>query len=80
MFHSLRNVARSRPDATNRQENIIIQKIRGQGLDLLWEGGREHERLTILFGWKRVLLDDSTNLRLNITVLEIDFFSYFKGV
>ena len=74
MFHSLRNIARGRSDAANRQEDIIIQKIRGQGLDLLWEGGREHERLTILFGWEGVLLDDSTDLRLKRSVIGFENF------
>jgi len=62
----LRHVVRRLPYSPDRQENVVVQKVPGKPLNLLWERGRKHQRLPSVRAWRRhvVLLYNPTNLRL----------------
>lgn len=45
-FDLLGDVLRGRTNATNGQENVVLEEISGEHLDVAREGGREHESLS----------------------------------
>lgn len=61
--HLLRDVGGSGADSTDSQENVVLQEVSGQDLDLLGEGGAEHERLSLALASHVALLDNSSDLR-----------------
>lgn len=64
----LRDVLRRGADATDGQEDVVLEEVSSQHLDLFRERGREHERLAIARLRHRVLLDDAPDLRLETHV------------
>jgi len=68
IFDLLGDVLRGTSNPSHAEEDVILEKIFCEHLDVTWEGGAEHEGLTVGCAWHIFALDDATNLRLETHV------------
>jgi hypothetical protein len=68
VFDLLGNVLRGGTNATDGQEDVVLQEITGKHLDVAGEGGRKHESLTVGNGRHVLTLDDTADLGLETHV------------
>jgi len=68
VLDSLGDVLRGGSNSANREENVVLQEGSGQVLNLLGEGGGEHERLSVVHTRHVLSLDNSSDLRLETHV------------
>jgi hypothetical protein len=71
VFHVLDflcDVLRGASNSSNAEEDVILEEIFGEHLDVTWEGGTEHEGLTLGGAWHIFALNDTTNLGLETHV------------
>lgn len=59
----LSNILRRGSHASDRQKHVVVQEVLRQHLDLLGEGGREHEGLSFASFGHGVAFDDLADLR-----------------
>ena len=62
IFNLLGDILGGRPDAPNREEDVLLQEVLGEDLDVAREGGAEHESLTIMDARHIFSLDDTADL------------------
>lgn len=62
VFNLLGNVFRSRTNATNRKEDVILQEVTGEDLNVTGESGREHKGLAVVDARHILTLNDAANL------------------
>jgi len=68
IFDFLCNILRGTPNSSNAEEDIILEEIFGEHLYVTWEGGAEHEGLTLGCAWHIFALDDTADLGLETHV------------
>ena len=64
----LGDILRGRSNTSDGQEDVVLQEVAGQHLDVAWEGGTEHEGLSVLNVWHILTLNNAANLWLETHV------------
>jgi hypothetical protein len=68
VLDALGNVLRSGANTTDREEDVVLEEAAGEHLDLLGEGRREHEGLTVMNTGHVLTLNNTTDLGLETHV------------